>query len=201
MKRLRTAFITGFLVLVPLLATVDIMRWFVYTVDRTVRNYFPTELLPFDFSGLGLIIALLVVLTVGILATNYFGRWFISRFDRLVKKFPIVGGIYGSIKQFLETIFSSKQDRFNQAVLVQFPREGVYSVGFLTGTPDPKLISQRKKKVVNVFVPCTPNPTSGFYLLVPEEDLVPLDLPVQEAFKIVVSMGIVSSSPESVSRK
>lgn len=196
MKRLRTAFITGVLVLVPLLATVDIMRWFVQTVDSTMRQYLPSGLLPFDFRGLGAILALLVVLSVGILATNFIGNWFISKFDSLFKKFPVVGGLYGGIKQFLETVFGNKQDKFNEAVLVQFPSKGLYSVGFRTGTPDPKLTENIKKKLVNVFVPCTPNPTSGFYILAPEDELVPLRLSVQDAFKIVVSMGIVTSTDE-----
>ncbi|MCB0405180.1 MAG: DUF502 domain-containing protein [Bdellovibrionales bacterium] len=196
MKRLRTAFITGVLVLVPLLATVDIARWFVQTVDSTMRQYLPAGLLPFDFRGLGALLALLLVLSVGILATNFIGNWFISKFDHLFKKFPVVGGLYGGIKQFLETVFGNQQDRFNEAVLVQFPSRGVYSVGFRTGTPDPKLTTDFKKKMVNIFVPCTPNPTSGFYILVAEDELIPLKMSVQDAFKIVVSMGIVTSAEE-----
>ncbi|MEZ4749225.1 MAG: DUF502 domain-containing protein [Bdellovibrionota bacterium] len=109
MKRLRTAFITGVLVLVPLLATVDIARWFVQTVDSTMRQYLPSGLLPFDFRGLGAVLALLLVLSVGILATNFIGNWFISKFDNLFKKFPVVGGLYGGIKQFLETVLETSR--------------------------------------------------------------------------------------------
>jgi uncharacterized membrane protein len=196
MKRLRTAFFAGFLVLVPVLATVDILRWFVRTVDGSVRQYLPTHLLPFDFSGLGLVLALLVVLAVGILTTNFIGRLVISRFDKFVKRFPLIGGLYGVIKKFLETILDSKQDRFNEAVLVEFPSKGMYSVGFRTGDPDPKLVKGVRKKLVQVFIPMTPNPTSGYFLLVPKADLIPLKMTVQEAFKIVVSMGVVSTEVE-----
>ena len=193
MRRIRNAFVTGLLVLVPLMATADILRWFVRNVDQSARNYFPSFVLPFDFSGLGLLVALILVLTVGILTQNYVGKTLVSLFDSGMRRTPLIGGLYGAIKKFLETIFSPSSDQFHGTALVEFPRQGVYSIGFRTGKPDKRLTDAANRALVNIFVPCTPNPTSGFYLLVPEDQLIALDLSVQDAFKIVVSMGLVTN--------
>lgn len=193
MKRLRTAFVTGVLILVPLVVTVDILVWFVHFVESSVRNYLPEGLLPFDFTGLGALLAIALILLTGALTQNFVGKSLVQLFDSGVKRIPLGGGIYTAIKKFLETVFNPRSDKFKGVVLVQFPRQGIYSIGFRTGSPDPKVAKKLDSKVVNVFVPCTPNPTSGFYLLAPEEELIPLDISVQEAFKIVISMGIVTS--------
>ncbi len=197
MKRIRTALVTGLLVLGPLVVTVDIFMWLVNSVDHMARKYIPTAALPFDFQGLGLLLALIIVILTGLLTQNYIGKWMIGVLDSLMKHIPLGGGVYSAIKKFLETIFGSNQaHQFKEAVLVQFPRAGTYSIGFRTGLPDHHVAKLLPKKMVNVFVPCTPNPTSGFYIMLPEEELLPLDISVQEAFKIVISMGIVTSEPE-----
>jgi uncharacterized membrane protein len=193
MKRLRSAFVTGLLVCVPLLATLDILVWFVRAVDDSIRNYLPGQLGYLDFRGSGLILAIALILLTGALTQNYAGVWLISVLDGAIRRVPLGGGIYAGIKKFLETIFNPSNDQFKEAVLVQFPRAGIYSIGFRTGHPDAKLEKAAGGKFANIFVPCTPNPTAGFYLLVREEELIPLDLPVPEAFKIVISMGIVTS--------
>ena len=195
MKRIRNAFVTGMLILVPVVATIQILGWLIGAVENSVRGILPTSLFPFDFRGLGLLTALLLIFLVGTLTQNYAGRWLVATIDAGIARISIVGGLYSGIKKFLETIFHPGGEKFKGTVLVEFPRKGIYSIGFRTGVPDPKLTRQKGlgKDLVNIFVPCTPNPTSGFYLLVPEEDLVPLDLSVQEAFKIVISMGIVTS--------
>lgn len=190
MRQLRAAFITGILVMVPLMATVDILRWFVRGIDNAARNYLPN--LPFDFPGLGLFIAVGSILLMGVLTRNFVGQWIVGMFDVWMKRTPVVGGIYGAIKKFLETIFNPHNDKFSGAALVPFPREGIYSIGFRTGKPTPE-IQAKDDTLVNIFVPCTPNPTSGFYIMVPEKQLIPLQMSVQEAFKIVISMGIVTS--------
>lgn len=189
MRQLRNIFVTGCLVLAPLLFTLQLLLWLIHTVDNNIREFIPAT---YDFKGLGVLMALALVFSVGFLTQNYIGKWIVNLLDLGIKKISIVGGIYSSIKKFLETVFHPKSNQFKGTVLVQFPRSGIYSIGFRTGNPDPKL-SVKDKKLTNVFVPCTPNPTSGFYLLVPEDELVPLDLSVQEAFKIVISMGIVTS--------
>ena len=199
MKVLRTYFITGLLIVFPVLATIDIFRWVIRVVENSERGILPTALLPFDFPGLGFLIALSLILLAGMAAQNYLGRWLVDVLDHAIKKISVVGGIYGGIKKFLQTILGQKKDdRFQGVVLVPFPREGVYSIGFRTGAPDPKLHLNKEEGWVNIFVPCTPNPTSGFYLLVKEKDLRPLSLSVQEAFKIVISLGLVSSEDQTI---
>jgi uncharacterized membrane protein len=198
MKRLRNAFATGVLVLIPVLATLDILRWFFITVDSSTRRFVPS-FFPLDFGGMGVLIALIVILGVGFFAHLYVGEALVRLFEHLFKRLPIIGGLYGGIKQFLETIVHPGSDQFSGAVLVEFPRKGIYSIGFRTGKPDFHLSEVLKEKSspspwVNVFVPCTPNPTSGFYLMVQESELVPLNISVQEAFKIAISMGVVTTN-------
>ncbi len=163
MKRIRNAFVTGLLVLVPLMATIDILKWFVRSVDNTVRDYLPPFLNWIDFKGLGLITAVVTILVVGAMTQNYAGKWVVNLLDHVVRRIGIVGGIYSAIKKFLETIFNPRSDKFNGVVLVPFPREGMYSIGFRTGEPDHNL-QKKEKHLVNVFVPCTPNPTSSGFL-------------------------------------
>jgi uncharacterized membrane protein len=193
-KRLRSVFVTGLLVTLPVLATVEILLWFIQTVDNNARYLLPRAWLPFDFWGLGLVLALGLILVAGALTENHAGKWLVSLLDTALRHTPFVGGIYGGIQKFLETIFNPRNDQFKGTVLVEFPREGIYSIGFRTGMPDPRVARKTSEgeALVNVFVPCTPNPTSGFYLMVPEQKLIPLDLSVQEAFKIVISMGLVT---------
>lgn len=193
MKRLRNAFVTGLLVLVPVFVTIEILMWLVVSLENSVRDVLPTSLLAWDFRGLGLISAILLILLTGFITQNYVGKWLVHMLDEAVRGVPLIGGLYGGIKKFLETIFNPADDRFKGAVLVEFPRPGMYSVGFRTGSPDPKIARHTTKPLANIFIPCTPNPTAGFYVLVPEDELIALDLTVQEAFKIVISMGLVTS--------
>ncbi|NBX92611.1 MAG: DUF502 domain-containing protein [Proteobacteria bacterium] len=192
MKQLQRAFVTGVLVLVPVFITINIFRWVIATIDNIAKLYLPNFILKLDFPGLGLVIALALILLIGSLAQNLAGEWVLNVFDHTFRRIKFVGGIYGAIRKFLETVVTPGSDRFSAAVLVEFPRSGVYSIGFRTGKPDSKIPTQNRH-LVNVFVPLTPNPTSGFYLLVPEEELVALPFTVQEAFKLVISLGIVTS--------
>jgi len=195
MKSLRTAILTGVLVLAPLMATINILRWLIVNLDAMVSQYLPAKV-THDYPGAGLAGVFLLILLVGVLTQNIIGQGMVNLLDSGVKKLPLVGGIYTTIKKFLATIVNPGSDKFSGVVLIQFPRTGVYSIGFRTGKPDsrvvPKTLDNEHAHFVNVFVPCTPNPTSGFYLWVKEEDLTPLDMKVQEAFKTVVSMGIVT---------
>lgn len=193
MKKLRDALVTGLLVLVPLVATIQILFWFFNSIDNNLRGLFPSFLWKIDFRGLGILLGLSLLLIVGTLTQIYAGKWLLNILDKGISTIPLVGNIYSGIKKFLETVFNPNTEQFHGTVLVQFPREGIYSIGFRTGKPDSHLQAKLAKPMTNVFVPCTPNPTSGFYLLVAEAELIPLELSVQEAFKIVISMGIVNT--------
>lgn len=190
MKELRNAFITGVLLLVPIVATLNLLFWLIGSLENSVRNFLPTEHLPFDFPGLGLILSLVIILVIGTAAKNHLGQALFSAFDSILRRAPLAGSIYGTIRKFLETILNPQSDKFQGVVLVRFPSPEHLSIGFRTGKPDRRLGAPAG--LVNVFVPCTPNPTSGFYLLTKESELIPLSISVQEAFKIVISMGIVT---------
>ncbi len=192
MKEFRNAFITGSLVLVPVVATLNLIFWLVGSLEQGVRNFLPTTLFPVDFPGLGLILSLGIILIVGFAAKNHLGMALFAATDSVLKRTPLAGGIYSTIRKFLETIFNPGSDKFQGVVLVPFPSSSLLSIGFRTGKPDRRIAPAGQSDLINVFVPCTPNPTSGFYLLVKESDTTPLDISVQDAFKIVISMGIVT---------
>lgn len=192
MKELRNAFIAGSLVLVPVVATLNLVFWLMGSLENGVRNFLPTTLFPIDFPGLGLILSLGIILLVGFTAKNHLGMALFAATDSILKRTPLAGGIYSTIRKFLETVFNPKSDKFQGVVLVPFPSANHLSIGFRTGKPDRRITPPGRTDLINVFVPCTPNPTSGFYLLVKESDTTPLDISVQEAFKIVISMGIVT---------
>jgi uncharacterized membrane protein len=175
------------------MATIQLVLWLVTTIDDQFRRFFPGAVPMLDKRGMGVLVAVTLILVAGFLTHNFIGRWILNFIDHAIRRVALVGGLYASIKKFFQTIFHPDTDQFHGTVLVQFPRQGVYSIGFRTGKPDGKLQRKLKMPVTNIFVPCTPNPTSGFYLLVPEEELIPLDMSVQEAFKIIISMGIVTS--------
>src|SRR5690606_35907682 len=123
---------TGILVLVPVMATIDLLLWFIRTIDASARSFIPVSLIPFDFHGLGIVLALAIILVTGALMQNFIGSWLINTFDLAIKRTPVLGGIYGGIKKFMETIFHQRSDRFSGVVLVEFPRTGIYSIGFRT---------------------------------------------------------------------
>ncbi len=196
--RLRNYLITGVLVTAPLGLTVYFAWGVIHWMDETVMplvpmNYHPETYLPFSIPGLGLLIAIVVLILVGLLTASLLGRTFLHLSERILHRTPIVRGIYGALKQLFETVLSNQSEAFRQVVLLEYPRRGIWTVGFLTG-PTVAEIQRRTEggKVVNVFVPTTPNPTSGFLLFVPEADVIALDMSVEEGLKLVISGGIVT---------
>lgn len=193
----RRHFLTGLLVIVPLGLTFFVISSIAGYMDRTLaflpRKFHPDTYLPFRIPGLGIIFTLAIIQFVGLLSTNLFGRKVVKTYESLLDRIPFVRGIYVAVKQLLEQILSPKSDRFRRAVLVEYPRKGIYSIGFVTGLGEGDLQKKTADKVLNIFLPTTPNPTSGYYLLVPEKDAVPLDLTVDQAFKLIISAGMVGS--------
>ncbi len=196
----RRHFLTGLLVMVPLWLTYVVVASIVGFMDNVIEvlpdKFHPSTYLPFKLPGLGLIVTLAVIQLVGFLSANLMGRKIVSIYESILDRIPFVRSIYVGIKQLLEQVLSDKSDRFRRAVLVEYPRHGIYSIGFVTGTAGG--VAQRKtpEKVINVFIPTTPNPTSGYYLLIPEKDLVTLDISVEQAFKMIVSAGMVGVDEE-----
>jgi len=152
----------------------------------------PDTFLPFPIPGLGLILLFGTVLLTGFLVRNYLGRKLVHLWDRIIETIPLVNKLYMALKQLVETIFNRSPQDFKRVVLIEFPKEGCYAIGFVTGFAVGETQRKTHRKVINVFVPTTPNPTSGFFLMIPEESVIPMDMGVEDAFKLLVSGGIIS---------
>jgi len=180
----------------PLILTIYVVWAFITFVDNLVVplvpiEYRPSYYLPFSIPGLGLIIVFLFTTFVGVLATGLFGRTLIRLWENILNRMPVVRSVYSAIKQILETVMATQSDAFRQAVLVEYPRKDIWAIGFVTGSTKGEVSENVNKKMVNVFMPTTPNPTSGFLLFFPEKDLIFLEMSVEDALKLVVSGGMV----------
>jgi uncharacterized membrane protein len=189
---LKRELVTGLVLLAPVAGTV----WLVYALVSGVDALYPDEWRPVipiidkRLPGLGVVAVGVLALLVGLFAHNVIGRRLVGFFDKALSSVPLFGGTYGLIKQVFESVFSQGADSFQRAVLVEYPRKGVYAIAFVTSTTNLAIQSASGQDLVHVFVPTTPNPTSGFYLLVEKSLVRELDMTVQQAFKLVITMGI-----------
>jgi len=202
MPALRQWLFTGLLVVVPGVITAWVLTWIVGTLDQTLlilpARWHPDRLLGFHLPGLGVLLTFSILLIVGAFASNFVGRKLLAWGDRLVKRIPVVRGIYSSVQQVSDTLFSDSGNAFRTAVLVQWPREGVWTVAFVTGTPVLEVARHLPADAyVSVYIPTTPNPTSGYFVLVPKSACVELNMSIDAALKYIVSMGVVAP-PEKV---
>lgn len=189
-QHLRTWLIAGLLVVMPLGVTVFILLALFRFLDNLLGPSFRL-LLGTDVPGLGLIAGIMVILVVGALTSNIVGRRVVEGFDWLMMRIPLARTIYSATKQFSDSILSQSRGAFKEAVLVEWPRPGLYSVGFVTGETRGEAQEKTKERVINVFIITTPNPTTGFLCLVPESQIIELEMSVEDALKLVVSAGIV----------
>ena len=200
--------IAGLLVWLPLAITVWVLSWLLGVLDGVFASLLSLTqaVLPASLHGsieqlrhipgLGVIVLGVAMLVTGIFVTNIFGQWWVRQWDRLMHKIPIVKSIYSSVKQVSDTLFSSTGNAFREAVLVQYPRQGSWTIAFVTGKPGGEVASMLPGEFVSVYVPTTPNPTSGFFLMMPRSDVVVLKMSVDEALKYVISMGVVGPGGE-----
>ena len=186
---LKNELITGLVLLAPIGGTLYLVYALASGLDALFPDAFRPRVLGHPLPGLGVISVFVLALAVGIFAHNFIGRRMVGIFDKMFAKIPLFGGTYGLIKQVFESVFSSGAESFKRAVLVEYPRPGVYAIGFVTSTHIP-ITSSEGGELISVFVPTTPNPTSGFYLLVEKSLVRELDMPVQQAFKLVITMGV-----------
>ena len=204
--RLRTYFFAGVLVVAPIGITLYIAWLILDFVDSRIiplipPRYNPETYLPFDIPGLGVIIVLVVITAIGATAASFVGRFFVRLAERIVTRMPVIRGIYGAVKQLVESVFSQKAGAFRQVVLVEWPREGTWTLGFLTSQTASEIQRRLPREVVSVMVPTTPNPTSGYIVFVPKEAVIPLEMSVEDAMKMVLSSGIVVPPYPSQGRK
>ena len=203
MKRLRRYLVAGILVWAPLAVTYLLLKFAVNIMDRTLRwipaPYRPEVLLqqllgadnPVHIPGLGIILALSVLLLTGVLAANFVGRAFVGGWESLMDRIPVVRSIYSAAKNFAEIVFSDSSQSFKNVLLIEYPRKGLYSLAFQTATELGEVQGRTGEEVVCCFVPTTPNPTSGSIIIVPKKDITVLDMDVDEALKMIISLGVV----------
>jgi len=203
LKRLRRYLVAGILVWAPLAVTYLLLKFAVNIMDRTLKwvpaEFQPGILLqqlfgsdePIHIPGLGMILALIVLLLTGVLAANFVGRAFVGGWESLMDRIPVVRSIYSAAKNFAEIVFSDSSQSFKRVLLIQYPRKGLYSLAFQTSTELGEVQGRTGEDVVCCFVPTTPNPTSGFIIIVPKKDITVLDMEVDEALKMIISLGVV----------
>jgi uncharacterized membrane protein len=194
-------FITGLLVLVPLVVTFWVMSTLIETLDQSLlllpEDWRPQKLLGFRMIGLGALLTIAVIFITGVIATNFFGQQLILLWEVMLSRVPVVKSIYASVKQVSDTIFSDSGNAFRKALLVEYPRKGSWTVAFLTGQPEGDVSNHLQGDYVSVYVPTTPNPTSGFFLMMPKADVIELDMTVDQALKYIISMGTVAPDIKS----
>lgn len=202
---MRKYFITGLLILVPLAITLWVLHAVISTMDQSLlllpEQWRPERLVGFKVLGIGTVLTLVIVFVTGLLAQNFVGNMVIGAWEALLKRIPIVSSIYSSVKQVSDTLFSSTGNAFSKALLVQYPREGAWTIAFLTGVPGGDVANHLHGDYISIYVPTTPNPTSGFFLMVPRSDTIELDMSVDAALKYVVSMGVVAPDQLPVESK
>ncbi len=189
-------FITGLLVLVPLFITVWVISGLVGMMDQSLlllpETWRPKAQLGLEIPGMGAVLTLLIIFVTGVIATNFFGKRLILVWEALLARVPVVKSIYASVKQVSDTLFSDSGNAFRQAVLVEFPRPGAWTIAFVTGKPGGDVANHLNGDYLSVYVPTTPNPTGGYFLMLPRTDVVALDMSVDEALKYIISMGVVA---------
>jgi len=196
---LKRYFLTGLLVITPIWGTILILRALFVTVDDILGEVL-TRVLPQGayIRGLGIATLILLIFTVGVLATNIIGRQIVKHWEDWLHRVPVVRGIYATLKAMMDILSFDERKKYNRVVLIQFPKNGHYCFAFVTGAMQGQVQTIAAEPLLNVYVPTSPNPTSGYFLLVPEREVVPLDISVEEAMKLIVSGGLYQPTQAAV---
>lgn len=196
LSNLRKWMFAGLLVIVPVAITIWLIEWMLSTLDKTLlilpEAWHPDKLIGFHIPGFGLILAVISLLIVGAVASNFLGKKVFVWGDNVLLRIPVVRSIYSSVKQVSDTLFSENGNAFRKAVMIEWPRSNVWTIAFVTGKPNGELLKHLKDDFVSIYVPTTPNPTGGYFVLLKMSDCIELDMSVDEALKYIVSMGVVS---------
>jgi uncharacterized membrane protein len=195
MKHLRRYLVAGLLVWIPLGVTIFILRVLIGLMDRTLllipQQYRPEEWLGITIPGLGLLLTVLVLLVTGLLAANIVGRSMVGLWESLLDRIPVVRSVYSAAKNFAEIVFSDSGQSFKKVLLIEYPRKGIYSLAFQTATNLGEVQGRTGEEMICTFVPTTPNPTSGYIIILPKKDIIELDMEIDEALKMIISLGVV----------
>jgi uncharacterized membrane protein len=195
---LKKYFTAGILAVVPLAISIFLINFMCRKVDQVLAaipgRFNPFSQLPFVVPGLGVALVLGIILLVGLLVENYLGRKVVELGERTVYRIPVVRPVYSAVKQLLSAVFAQSHQDFKRVVLLEYPRPGSLGIGFVTGAAGPEIDEALGKKALRVFVPTTPYPTTGFFHIIPEDQLTPLEMSVEEAFKLIISGGLASTS-------
>jgi uncharacterized membrane protein len=196
MGLLRRYLVAGLLVWLPLGATYFVIQLLVGWMDQSLlllpERFRPESLLGFSIPGLGVVLSLLILLLTGLIAANLFGRKLVELWEQLLSRIPLVRSVYSAVKQLVETMFADNGNSFRKVVLVEFPRRGIWTLAFLTNDEQGAVQQATGREVISVYIPTTPNPTGGYFVLVPVEDVTEIDLSVDEGLKLLLSMGAVN---------
>lgn len=200
MKSIRSYLITGLIVWLPILVTIVVLRFIVDLLDGTIAllpfAYQPQQLIGMRIPGLGVIISLLLLLGTGILTTNFLGQRVMAWGESILVKIPLVRSIYNTAKQVIQAVFATNSQAFRKVLLVEYPRKGLWTVAFLTGTSHPEINARTGEEMLSIFVPTTPNPTSGFLMMIAKHEVVELAMTIEEALKFIISLGVMQSGPQ-----
>jgi uncharacterized membrane protein len=189
-KQLRNYFVTGLFIILPLTVTLVFLWWAFYNLDWILGNLFQ-KYLKIEIPGLGLVTLLILITLIGVVAQNYIGKQLIRFSEIIVNKIPILRAIYNTTKQFTEGLTHADKSAFRHVVLIEYPRPGVYSPGFLTGNSPPEACLKTGQKLLSVFVPMVPNPMGGFLIFVPESQIIFLEMSVEDGIKLFITAGVI----------
>jgi uncharacterized membrane protein len=194
-KSIKRYFITGLLIVVPVYISVYVFLLIVGFMD-SLFDFLPEFLrpetyLPVRIPGTGLAVTIVGIFVVGLLAANLLGRKLVKIGESIFDRIPLLRAVYRATKQFLETFFAKERDGFRRVVLIEYPRKGLFSLAFVSGKTTGEIQAKTKDRMINLFIPTTPNPTSGFYIIIPENDVIALSLSVEDAFKVIMTAGMV----------
>ena len=195
MKQLRRYIVAGILVWLPIGVTIGLVWFLVGLMDKTLvlipERYQPEQLIGFAIPGLGIVLTFIVLLTTGVLAANIVGRSMVGLWEKMLERIPVVRAVYSAAKNFTEIVFSDSSQSFKKVLLIEYPRKGLYGLAFQTSSELGEVQERTGEEVICTFVPTTPNPTSGFIIIVPKKDVIMLDMDVDEALKMIISLGVI----------
>lgn len=192
---IRSYLLAGLVVWLPILVTIGVLRFIIDLLDQTLallpNAYQPEHLLGHHIPGFGVILSLLLLIITGVIATNILGQKLVSWGESILAKIPLVRSIYNAVKQVLNAVISTNSEAFRKVLLIEYPRKGLWSIAFQTGADNKEINDKTSEEMISLFVPTTPNPTSGFLMMLPKQEVIELDMSIDEALKFIISLGVM----------